>query len=41
MMYGIDGFREEVLDGHAMVEENRRAFSGSNPDNTKKYFLIN
>ena len=41
MMYGIDGFREEVLEEHAMVEENRRAFSDGNPDNTKKIFLIN
>ena len=38
MMYGIDEYREEVLEEHAMLEENRRAFSDDNPDNPKKYF---
>lgn len=41
MMYGIDGFREEVLEEHTMVEEKKRAFSDGNPDNTKKIFSIN
>ncbi len=38
MMYGIDEFRGDVLEGYPVAEENRRAFSEGNPDNTKNIF---